>query len=337
MGLHTTLRDVHIRAMRVTPRQRQLERLAWAGGLFDGEGSTMARGETSRPGYRRLNVAVSQHGERAVPEVLTRFTVAMNRMGTIGRPFNDVYQWRVADDSQARATAALLRPWIGPVKRRQAARAIAAVDEQYSSGRVRGRPWRRRAAINVPRVTRGSLGIEERRRLDRAWAAGFLDGEGCFGLVRANARLGGPDWYRIRASATQRGEVGTPAAVLRRLHRIVGVGRIENHGEPDTFKWVAEGIPALERTLQVVSPWLGLIKRHQAREAMASFTRQVRLKGPRRTHCKRGHIYDRRVTTKTQHARPYCNACARLCARRIRAAQGIKPRQFKDERRRYTE
>jgi hypothetical protein len=322
--------------MRTSEHQRRLERLAWAGGLFDGEGSTMARTETSRPGYRRLNVAVPQRGDTTVPEVLTRFTAAMNGMGTTRREAHDLYLWRVLDDSQARAIVGLLGPWIGPVKRRQAARAVAAVDEQYASGRIRGRPGRRRPPIEVGPVVRRTLSSAARQRLDRAWAAGFLDGEGCFGLARARPRVGAPAWYRIRASATQHGEVGIPAPVLRRLHHILRVGHIECHGEPDDYKWVAEGLPAVERVLEVVGPWLGTVKRQQARHAMAAFTQQVRLKGGS-THCKRGHKYDvvGRRANGTLHRR--CNACARLLGRRKRASLGIAPRPFKNIARRYTE
>src|SRR5256885_1271510 len=156
-GLHTTLGDVHIRAMRLTARQRRLERLAWAGGFFDGEGSTFARSAARRPGYRRLNVAVPQRGDSAVPEVLISFRVAVNGMGRISSPFNELYQWRVGDDTRARAVVALLWPWIGVVKRRQAASAVRIVDAQYSSGRIRGRPGRRRPPIQVRRGVRGSV------------------------------------------------------------------------------------------------------------------------------------------------------------------------------------
>ena len=121
-----------------------------------------------------------------------------------------------------------------------------------------------------------------------------------------------------------------------RLHRIVGVGRIERHGEPDDFKWVAEGIPALERVIEVVGPWLGAVKRDQARDAMAAFTNQARLRGDR-TRCKRGHRYDRRSTLTSGRTRVFCDTCARLRDRRKRAAMGVPPRQFKDAARRYTE
>lgn len=322
--------------MRIDDRQRRVERLAWAGGFFDGEGSTFAKGETARPGYRQLNVSVPQSGGVVVPEVLARFDDALPGLGAIGQPSGGLFRWRSADHTRSRATIDLLRPWIGKVKRDQAAAAIATVDEQYASGRYRSRPGRRRPAGTHPVHARPTDHIG-RTRLDRAWAAGFLDAEGFFGLVRAKSRAGGQPWYRIRASATQHGEIGKPAAVLRRLHRILRVGRIERHGEPDDFKWVAEGLPAIETVFEAVGPWLGTVKRMQARDAILAFKAQVRLKGGDGTHCKRGHLYDRRVTTKIGGSRGYCNACARLGARRIRAAQGIKPRQFKDERRRYTE
>jgi len=321
--------------VRITERQRQLERLAWAGGFFDGEGSTFARRDTARPGYRQLNVVVPQSGGFVVPDVLTRFDEALPGLGQIGRPSLGMFYWRATDYTRAHATIDALRPWIGKVKRDQAKAATATVDEQYVSGRYRARPGRRRPAIASVRTSASITGAQ-RARLDGAWAAGFLDGEGCFGLVRAHSRVGGRPWYRIRASSTQHGEVGIPAPVLRRLHRVLGVGHIECHGEPDDYKWVAEGIPAIEHVLEVVGPWLGSVKREQARDVMAAFTAQVRLKGGS-THCKRGHKYDHvgRRRNGTLHRR--CNACARLLGRQARARQGIAPRQFKNVARRYTD
>jgi hypothetical protein len=320
--------------MRVSARQRQLERLAWAGGFFDGEGSTFARSTAARPGYRQLNVAVPQSGGFVVPEVLARFDEALPGLGHISRPSGGMFYWRSTDYTRSRTTIEILRPWIGKVKREQAKAALTAVDEQYVSGRYRARPGRRRQAIAPARASLPRTATQ-RARLDRAWAAGFLDGEGCFGLVHAHSRVGGQPWYRIRASSTQHGEVGIPAPVLRRLHRVLGVGRIECHGEPDDFKWVAEGIPAIEHVLAIVGPWLGAVKREQARDVMAAFIAQVRLKGGA-THCKRGHNYDRIGQRRTGEARRRCNTCARLLGRRKRASQGIPPRPFKDLTRRYT-
>jgi hypothetical protein len=191
--------------MRSSERQRRLEQLAWAGGFFDGEGSTFARGESARPGYRQLNVVVPLAGGFVVPEVLTRFAEALPGLGTIGRPSGGLFPWRATDYTRSRAAVNALHPWIGTIKRCQARAAIAAVDEQYVSGRYRARPGRRRPAIGPMRLSR-PVDLVARDRLDRAWVAGFLDGEGCFGLARARPRIGGAPWYRIRASASQHGE-----------------------------------------------------------------------------------------------------------------------------------
>lgn len=316
------------KAARIDPAE-----LAWAAGFFDGEGSTFARTEASRPGYRRLNVAVPQSGGASVPDALKRFQAAMLGMGTIGKPRLGIYQWRAIDFTQAHATIGLLWPELGEVKRIQAAAAIRIVDDQYRSGRYRASPGRRRPALPGTPADRSR---SVRRDLDLAWAAGFLDAEGCFGLARGRPRVDGAPWYRIRVSADQHGDVDLPAAVLIRLHRVLGLGRIERHGEPDDFKWVAEGLPPVQQVLAAVHPWLGKVKSEQARHAIAAFTAQVRHKGDR-MQCKRGHLYDRRLVTPKGRSRAYCNTCARLRGRHQRAALGIKPRQFRNVRRRYTE
>src|SRR5260221_9139300 len=91
---HDVRRCAYSTAVRVAEHQRRLERLAWAGGLFDGEGSTFARGETARPGYRQLNVVVPQAGGFVVPDVLTRFEEALPGLGQIGRPSLGMFYWR---------------------------------------------------------------------------------------------------------------------------------------------------------------------------------------------------------------------------------------------------
>jgi hypothetical protein len=306
------------------------EKLAWAAGFFDGEGTTFAKSDTDRPGYHQLSVSVPQAGD-STPLVLERFRDSVLGMGRIDPPGIDgAYRWRSRGFVDAQQTVILLWPYLGDVKRQQAAAAMRRVSAQFRSGTYRARPPKSKPVLIPHRHARASA----RSRLQRAWAAGFLDAEGCFGLVRAQSRVGGQPWYRMRASASQHGEIGQPAAVLRRLHRIVRVGRIERHGEPDDFKWVAEGLPAVEKVLDVVGPWLGSVKLNQARDATRAFTSQVRFKGG--DYCKRGHRYDRRITTKAGRVRAYCNACARLMSRRIRAEHGIAPRRFKNAQRRYT-
>lgn len=308
------------------------EQLAWAAGFFDGEGSTIARTDSDRPGYRQLVVAVPQAGS-ATPHVLQRFQAAMLGMGRIDPPSSaGTFSWRSRGFADAQQTLILLWPYLGEVKRRQAASAMRSVSAQYASGAYRARRPKSSLVLVGHRVARSG----DESRLDRAWAAGFLDAEGCFGLIRAHERRDGSRWYRIRASANQHGEVGRVPDVLTRLHRVLGIGRIERHGDPDDYKWLIQGVPGVREVLTVVGPWLGSIKREQARDALADVLAQRRVRGGGE-RCLRGHLYDRRVALPSGKSRGYCNACDRLLGRRARARHGISPRRFRDVKRRYTE
>lgn len=304
--------------------------LAWAAGFFDGEGSTIARTYTDRPGYYQLNVTVPQACAHGVPPSLLRFQLAMLGMGEINGPAaDDLYMLRFGARAEIRVVLQLLWPHLGEVKRAQATSAIAVVDAQYASGRIRSRKARRVAP------TRPTIMPCSPEDAERAWAAGFLDAEGCFGLNRGKPRVRGPVWYRIRVSADQHGVPGTVPDVLLRLQRAMGgIGRFERHGSPDDYKWCAEGRSNVERVLAVAGEWLGQEKRAYAREVLERFDAQVRLKGDA-THCVRGHLYTH-VALKGGRARRICNACERISDRARRAAQGIPPRQFKNLARRYT-
>lgn len=304
---------------------------AWAAGFFDGEGSTIARSLTSRPGYHQLNVTLPQSGRDGIPPLLLRFQRVMLGMGHMSGPSNDgIYMLRYTAREEARLVLELMWPYLGDVKRAQSARAMELVEQQYASGSYRRRPARRRPP-ELP-IVRDRTADD----LERAWAAGFLDAEGCFGLARAGARRKGPDWYRIRVSASQHGAVGVPAAVLIRLQTVLGgLGRIEHHGEPDDFRWCAEGPESIERVLEITRPWLGDEKTADAAAALAGFRSQVRLKGDS-VRCVRGHEYSY-TAMRGGRMKRICNPCERIAERRARAKQGIAPRPFKNIARRYTE
>jgi hypothetical protein len=203
------------------------------------------------------------------------------------------------------------------------------VETGQNDGTYRRRQPRRRAPHVLSFAERNSEDVE------RAWAAGFLDAEGCFGLNRGAPRVRGPAWYRIRVSADQHGAVGSVPEVLLRLQRAVGGrGRIDRHDAPDDYKWSVEGQAMIEEVVALTSPWLSEGKREDARQAVAKFASQTRLKGDA-TRCVRGHLYTR-VALKDGRMRRICNACQRLTDRARRAAMGISPRPFKDHSRRYT-
>ena len=305
--------------------------LAWAAGFFEGEGSTIARADAARPGYRQLNITVPQTSRHGVPQVLLRFQRAMLGMGHVSGPDADHgYMLRFNAREEAHAVLRLLWPYLGEVKRTQAVSAMTIVDAQYREGTFRTRRPRKRAPA-LPRIAESSPAETE-----VAWASGFLDAEGCFGLNRGKRRLRGPVWYRIRLSADQHGVVGIiPGVLLRLQHALGGIGRIERHGRPDDYKWYAEGRAMVQHALKLTAPFLSEEKLSQAKRALARFDAQPRLKG-NETHCLRGHMYGR-IGIKGGRIRRICNACERITDRARRAALGIPPRAFKNPQRRYTQ
>jgi hypothetical protein len=304
--------------------------LAWAAGFFDGEGSTIARTSSKRPGNYQLNVTVPQGCHRGVPPLLQRFHQAMLGMGHMTGPSKtDIYMLRFNAYEEAMLVLRLLWPDLGDVKRAQATQAMALMGRHQTGGTFRRRKPRKNAP-QVPPIVDWSRGD-----IELAWAAGFLDAEGCFGLNRGRARVRGPAWYRIRVSADQHGDVGRIPEVLLRLQRALGgIGRIDKHGAPDDYKWSAEGRAMIHQVLALTSKWLGDKKREQAQHALVRFDEQTHLKGDA-NQCLRGHPYTR-VAMKGGRRRRICNACARLTDRARRAAMGIPPRPFKDLSRRYT-
>jgi len=304
------------------------ELCAWAAGFFDGEGSTFAKNETRRPDYWQLQVAVPQSGDGAIPAVLTRFRIAALGTGRIDAPNNEgVYAWRARGRVDAELTLALMWPYLGQVKRAQALSALSVVDAQYATNHVARRPARYEPQL-IPHPAPSAAATSA--TLDRAWAAGFLDAEGWFGVVRGRKRKDGSDQLRIRASAPQHSTDGRVPAVLMRLRDILSVGVIECHGEADDYKLVAYGRDAVARVFALTRPWLGEVKLAQANIALDRFDQQPRTRSVSDTTCIRGHTYDRVVVGTDGKIRKFCNACARIKERERRAAQGGMPRNVRN-------
>ena len=270
-----------------------------------------------------------------VPEVLHRLRTAVLGMGKIVGPNEyGIYQWKTQGFEETQSVIALLWRYLGPVKRSQASAAIRQVLHGYRSGQLKARRSRRPSRNHMDHAVL-MASDPDAEVVERAWAAGFLDAEGCFGTYRSRSRSSGPDWRRIRVSATQHGQVGVPADVLIRLQQaFAGLGRLERHGDPDDFRWLAEGTEAVDYVLDRAGRWLGTVKSDQAQVALRRFRAQVRLKGDA-THCVRGHSYTR-IAMSGGRLRRICDVCDLLSERRQRASRGIPPRQFKNVARRYT-
>ena len=122
------------------------EALAWAAGIFDGEGCIGAISRPSGPPGRRvphLRMSVSQFHD---PDVIERFAADLG-IGTVAPPRTRAsgaqeWIWRAGGLENVQACIAMLWPWLSGPKRAQAAQAI----ESYHGRRavLSVRAWRRR-------------------------------------------------------------------------------------------------------------------------------------------------------------------------------------------------
>lgn len=222
--------------------------LAWAAGLFDGEGSTstyIPKGKT----YTRRQMAVSQGGLPAqVPAVLTRFKSLVG-VGNITGPYEGLYYWKTTRKDAVDLAGALLWPYLSNVKRAQ----FAA------------------AAVRMKRPLPGSLD-HIGREFETAWAAGLFDGEGTFGAY-ASPRMR-PSWRGVSMEIPQSSADGIPEALLR-FRAAVGVGSVSGPRivpSPWTrlpqYRWRASGRHVCSAAIRVIWPWLGEVKRFEIRAAM---------------------------------------------------------------------
>src|SRR6266511_5374028 len=207
----------------------------------------------------------------------------------------------------------------------------------YASNMTRG-DWRD-VRFGVEAFRTRPIGLRAHRhvdvhKLERAWAAGFLDAEGCFGLAHSHARKRGPAWYRVRASVSQHGEVADhqrpcsdSSAFWESAISSGTVTRMISSG-------LAEGDEKVQPVVGATAEFVGADKLVDAHQALRRFRTQTRLKGGA-THCVRGHPYGPKVMRggRTKHV---CGACARLLDRMSRARRGLRPRRFKNIARRYT-
>ncbi len=257
--------------------------LAWAAGFFDGEGWANAVAQTGR-NYRQPRAQINQSDGSGVPAVLQRFLSVVG-VGRIGRPERkqgriDRYWWIASSRPDVSRVAELLEPWLGDVKCREFEDALGPRPRSLSPFRSSSE-W-------------------------IAWAAGLYDGEGCSCLLDHRSHPG----YRVpELSVTQSSADGEPE-VLVRFRDVVNAGHIDGPiGQPEpwlpVYRWKSGALSDVRRVLEIIWPWLGPVKRAQARTMLNVLDAQPVLPrgnpawGNRKTHCVRGHEY------ATARVRPY--------------------------------
>jgi hypothetical protein len=213
---------------------------AWAAGFFDGEGwaAFQHRGTRSR---------INQAGPDGVPDVLLKFQriVGVGRIDgpVIAEGKQPLYYWEATSRPDVARVAELIGPWLCPVKRAEFEAALRT-------------PM-------PPSVWPGSMSEE------LAWAGGFFDGEGstCLDKHRTHAGFFVPVLYVPQAAAAG------IAPELVRLQSAIGFGTISGvrKSKPPWKpyrRWRVFTIEKVFRALHMLWPFIGEVKRAQARNAM---------------------------------------------------------------------
>jgi hypothetical protein len=284
--------------------------LAWAAGFFDGEG-WCGRLRTEGRRTAQPHARVNQADPDGVPVALVRLREALG-VGRIGGPYKkegriDLYRWEVSSQGDVRSTLEHLSGHLGQVKL-----------DQFTS------------ALEIERRRSPLVAATDEWR---SWSAGLYDGEGSTYLLEHRSH----ENYKIaEARITQASASGVPE-VLSRFAQVVGLGHIYGPYVSDdanlpVYRWSACVFAEIDLMLERIWPWLGAVKRVQARLVRDVMHSQPALPrgrpewGNRKTHCIRGHEY------ATSRIRPFkaraggspprdshqCLQCAREIARERR-------------------
>ena len=117
------------------PRPRSDELVAWAAGLFDGEGCSALLHHRTHAGYLTPELSVTQSSRAGPPEVLLRFA-SIVQTGAISGPYTQrlatmsVYRWKSSARHDAERVIDQLWPFLGSVKRMQAQRVLDVLAAQ---------------------------------------------------------------------------------------------------------------------------------------------------------------------------------------------------------------
>lgn len=293
---------------------------AWAAGFFDGEG--WAAAVKNRDGKQPM-AQIPQSSKNGIPEVLLRFRAAVGGTGTIRGPYlengyEQRYQWSISSRGGVRRVFEAIGPWLSAPKRAQFISALGAITTGHGD----------RQGVDAAQAT-----PEE----ELAWTAGLFDGEGSTWLERHRSHAG---YFVVVAGVTQSSSDGIPE-VLRRLDTALAIDGAtygpfkSRHARKLVYRWKVFGAEKAELLLGRLSPWLGVIKRRQALDALGVIRAQAPLPrgnpswGAYKTHCIHGHEYatarirtyrSRRGGTQRRDSKQ-CLVCTREQASARRAAK----------------
>jgi hypothetical protein len=230
--------------------------VAWAGGLFEAEGSVSHSLPKGRKTFR-ATLDVSQRGEGRPPAVLVRFREIVGAGSLFGPYRGYLYYWRSHDAGLIGSVVTLLWPWLSPERREQIRATLVTVPALWATeacGEL--------LAIRLDR---------DDPECARAWAAGFFEGDGTIGAYSARRHAAGRPV--LGASIGQASSNGVPTC-LTRFQSVIGAGTIRGPIAPrgwsklPQYRWLASG-EALASAMQALIPYFVGPKHGQVLDALA--------------------------------------------------------------------
>ena len=236
--------------------QMSTEDLAWAAGLFEGEGTVSGYRRKDRPS-RIVQLTVYEGTQHGAPILLERFRDAVGAGSIVGPYRGRLYHWTTKRIASVESVSSLLWDDLSPERRRQFATAFR--------GTAR---WEDLAA----RLGASQSPIVASRARELAWAAGFFDGEGSVLATRGGTAP--PRLYLPQASTEDQ-----PHSALLRFHRAVGdQGRISGPRYlPDAWskrpqwRWEATSFEVVQSVVAMLWSQLGRVKRGEVRAAFGTY------------------------------------------------------------------
>ena len=237
------------------------EDIAWAAGLFEGEGTISGYRRKDRPS-RAVQMTVYQGAQDGSPALLERFRSITGAGSVVGPYRGRLFHWTTKRIASVEAVSALLWPDLSPERRAQFVRAFSGSErwEQFA---------RRLADVQI---------VRSERAHELAWAAGLFDGEGSV-LVPTR---GAP-----RLELPQATTGGHPHSALVRFHAAVsGIGRITGPRVPSSewsrlpqHRWEATGFASVQAVIALLWRDLGPTKRQATERALTTYAQRRRTRG----------------------------------------------------------
>ena len=233
------------------------EDIAWAAGLFEGEGTISGYARKDRPS-RAVQITVYEGAQHGPPVLLERFREVVGAGSIVGPYRGRLYHWTTKKIVSVVSVSALLWDDLSAERREQFERAFR--------GSARWEDLASALGASPPR----SVAPRDAREL--AWAAGFFDGEGSIVPIRRGTAP--PRLYLPQAS-TER----SPHSALLRFRRAVGdLGRIsgprylpDDWSKRPQWRWEATRFEHAQSVIALLWRHLGRTKRAEARDAFTTY------------------------------------------------------------------